>query len=312
MGEKKRREKSDSSFGLIPKNLQHLISASPNTQPKSQSKELIFLDLLKDPDIQLTDMIQEITQMLARLETNPASNCFGAKIGNREFSRASKDSPELLLLWFEMVLFGERLRTSTITPQQIIDFWQEYWASAIPVLGRLDVRDTNIGDWLSHIKGVIMFVLEQQARILDQSSGKRFASIMIARKPILSMAEVTIEIALAFREDNVIYDGRDLIVYKGKDTFTERGELMIAVKHASGCWNHYPSPNNVRISLSEYKKAKIELAKFPTPLKGELIHSQSGKLAKTLGLTLGKDYAFLIPQTLLQEGVKFIQPSKGN
>jgi hypothetical protein len=74
----------------------------------------------------------------------------------------------------------------------------------------------------------------------------------------------------------------------------ERGELMIAVKHASGCWNHYPSPENMSIPLSDYKKAKLALKKFPISLKGQLIHSQSNKLAKLLGLTVRENYAYLI------------------
>jgi hypothetical protein len=73
-----------------------------------------------------------------------------------------------------------------------------------------------------------------------------------------------------------------------------RGELMIAVRHASGCWNHYPSPGNVIVPLSDYKKAKSALKKIPISLRGELIHSQSAKLAKLLGLTVIGDYAYLI------------------
>jgi hypothetical protein len=69
---------------------------------------------------------------------------------------------------------------------------------------------------------------------------------------------------------------------------------MIAVKHASGCWSHYPSVDNAPVPLSDYKKAKLELENYSTSLKGELTHSQSGKLAKLLGLQVNGDYAYLI------------------
>lgn len=101
-----------------------------------------------------------------------------------------------------------------------------------------------------------------------------------------------IEVGLAFKANNVIYDGDSLMVYKGTDTAEEIGELMIAVKHASGCWNHYPSPENLPVSLSDYKKAKATLAKFPTSLKGELIHPQSIKLAELMGLKVRQNYAY--------------------
>jgi hypothetical protein len=69
---------------------------------------------------------------------------------------------------------------------------------------------------------------------------------------------------------------------------------MIAVKHSSGCWSHYTCNDNAPVPLSDYKKAKLELEKFPLSLKGELIHPQSGKLAKILGLTIKENYAYLI------------------
>jgi hypothetical protein len=108
------------------------------------------------------------------------------------------------------------------------------------------------------------------------------------------MGETTIEVGLAFGANNIIYSGESLTVYKGVDNFMGRGELMIAVRHASGCWSHYPSPDNVHIPLSDYKKAKSALKKFPISLRGELIHSQSEKLAKLLGLTVRDNYAYLI------------------
>jgi hypothetical protein len=69
---------------------------------------------------------------------------------------------------------------------------------------------------------------------------------------------------------------------------------MIAVKHSSGCWSQYPCNDNTPVPLSDYTKAKLELEKLPISLKGELIHSQSGKLAKILGLTIKENYAYLI------------------
>jgi hypothetical protein len=71
-------------------------------------------------------------------------------------------------------------------------------------------------------------------------------------------------------------------------------ELMIAVKHSSGCWSQYPCNDNAPVPLSDYQKAKLELEKLSISLKGELIHPQSGKLAKILGLTIKENYAYLI------------------
>ena len=115
-----------------------------------------------------------------------------------------------------------------------------------------------------------------------------------AQTQFISIGETTIEIGLAFHENNIIYWGQRLIIHKGKDNPNERGELMIAVKHSSGCWNYYPSRENLTILLSDYKKAKLALEQFPHPLKGELMHSQSGKLAELLGLTIKNNYAYLI------------------
>lgn len=128
------------------------------------------------------------------------------------------------------------------------------------------------------------------------SLGKRYEENFLeeAQTQFVSIGETTIEIGLAFYENNIIYWGENLIIHKGNDTTNDRGELMIAVKHSSGCWNYYPSRDNLTIPLSDYKKAKLALEQFSEPLKGELMHSQSGKLAELLGLTIKDNYAYLI------------------
>ncbi|WP_333399230.1 hypothetical protein [Microcoleus sp. K4-B3] len=108
------------------------------------------------------------------------------------------------------------------------------------------------------------------------------------------MGETTFEIGLAYMNKNIICVGKNLIVYKGKDDEIGEGELMIATKNLNGCWNHYPHQDNEAVPLSDYKKAKLALEKFPVSLKGELVHRQSEKLAKLLGLTVKDGYAYLV------------------
>jgi hypothetical protein len=221
------------------------------------------------------------------------------QVNDSEFLEACEKSPELAALWFCMVDFIQR--ANNVTKTEAIEFWQEYWGMAILVLGQANIGDPQYhsehGFWLGRIKGVTLFALQN----LRDCSSKAFMSEFYSKvygnevtKQFVSMGEVTIEVGLAFQDGCIIYAGKSLIVYKGKDDYSEKGELMIAVKHKSGCWSHYPSPDNVSIPLSDYKKAKLELKKFPTSLKGELTHFGAGKLAKLLGLTVKDNYAYLI------------------
>jgi hypothetical protein len=221
------------------------------------------------------------------------------QVNDPEFLQACEKSPELSALWFCMVDFVQR--SNNVTKTEAIEFWQEYWGMAILVLGRAHIGDPQYHSehcfWLGRIKGVTMLALQNLHNCLSKASMSELYSKVYgseATKKIVSMGEVTIEVGLAFEEGCIIYAGKSLIVYKGKDNYSEKGELMIAVKHKSGCWSHYPSPDNVSIPLSDYKKAKLELKKFPTSLKGELTHFRAGKLAKLLGLTVKGDYAYLI------------------
>lgn len=108
------------------------------------------------------------------------------------------------------------------------------------------------------------------------------------------MWDTTLEIGLAFANNNVIYAGQGLVVWKGCDGSRRRGELMVAVKHSSGCWNHYPSLENLSVPFSDYRQAKLALEKFPLSLRGELYHPRSNKLARLLGLTVKGNYAYLV------------------
>ena len=210
--------------------------------------------------------------------------------GEQEFIKACTDSPELLKLWYYTLNFGETV--SILSKTEALNFWQKYWKNAVAVLGRINVADPKHRFWFPRLKGVLLFALEELSHSLDKPSALEFLARGSTRFELLG--ETTIEIGLAFGTDRIIYAGKAVAVYKGVDDIVGKGELMIAVKHeASGCWSHYPSPKNARVPLSDYKKARSELANFPTALKGELRHSQSGKLAKLLGLTVKDNYAYL-------------------
>jgi hypothetical protein len=291
MGEAKRRKQRNPSFGSTPKFLQNLTDQSYSDQQKSAPQELRFLGAI-NKNYPLEDAIQNLCQLFDVQCTRGVNQFLGAKVGEKAFYQACKESPELALLWFELALFVGRLKLSIVTKKQIIRFWEEYWINAILILGQSNIKDTQVGEWLSLIKGLIVTILEQQTQILDERSRIEFASIMKTKAPFLSMGETTLDLGLHFRRNRIIYDGQSLIVYKGADTPKEIGELMIAVRHASGCWNHYPSPENAYIPLSDFKRAKSALENFPIPLKGELIHPQSGNLAKLFGLTVKENYAY--------------------
>jgi len=212
------------------------------------------------------------------------------KINEQEFIRASLESPELFKLWSYMAGFAEV--ANSVTTKEAINFWNQYWLIAITILGQVDLADSKHFLWFRRLKGVTLLALTHLGESFNSSSSLAF--YQAAQTPFTLMGETTLEIGLAFASKNVIYKGKSITVYKGTDDFIGKGELMIAVKHSSGCWSHYPYSDNASVPLSEYKKAKLELERFPIPLKGELIHPQSGKLAKLLGLTVKEDYAYLI------------------
>jgi hypothetical protein len=178
--------------------------------------------------------------------------------------------------------------------QLTINWWKTYWTKAITILGRVNIGDPQLLPLLRRLKGITLFLLEEMANSFTKSSALEFALGLESEWQFLSMGETTIEIGLAFGAKNIIYAGEAITVYKGVDSREGKGELMIAVKHASGCWSHYPSSDNAPVPLSDYKKAKLELESFPTSLRGELTHYHSKKLAKLLGLSVNGNYAYLI------------------
>ncbi|MCC3475472.1 MAG: hypothetical protein JGK10_27660 [Microcoleus sp. PH2017_13_LAR_U_A] len=212
--------------------------------------------------------------------------------GDFELQQAREQSPLLAEIWLRMVAFAQLAEAGSITKTEAVNFWITYWEDdVVNILGRIDIRLPKHWYWLTRIKGVTVLAVKE----LCNSLGKRYEDFLKEiQTQFVSIGETTIEIGLAFHENNIIYWGESLIIHKGKDNTNDRGELMIAVKHSSGCWNYYPSRDNLTIPLSDYKKAKLALEQFPDPLKGELMHSQSGKLAELLGLTIKDNYAYLI------------------
>lgn len=228
----------------------------------------------------------KIEKTFARLCEELACN------GDFELQQAHKQSPLLAEFWLRLVAFTQLTQAGSITKTDAVIFWRTYWEDdIINILGRIDIRLPKHWYWLTRIKGVAIFSLKELGNCLGNDYKDFVEQIQIQ---FVSIGETTIEIGLAFHSNNIIYWGESLIIHKGKDNPKGEGELMIAVKHSSGCWNYYPSCDNLTIPLSDYKKAKLALEQFPYPLKGELMHSQSGKLAKLLGLTIKDDYAYLI------------------
>ena len=301
MGEAKRRKQRDPNFGLIPRDTPNLIALPYQVKYDPLENEEMGLPRPGEgSDCFLNkDALRTAVQLLSEWGYSPdlamdiVIDRFGAKIFNERYFQLSEKSQGLFQLWFDMVNFAE-ISSDVTDVQFIIKFWEKYWTNAVTILGRVDIGDPQLFPWFRRLKGVIMYVLEELKHSLCESSKLEFLSVMEPGKQPFSMGETTLEIGLAFAANNIIYSGESLTVYKGTDTSMGRGELMIAAKHASGCWSHYPSPENVHIPLSDYKKAKSALTKFPIPLRGELIHSQSNKLAKLLGLTVRENYAYLI------------------
>ena len=208
-----------------------------------------------------------------------------------KIQQAREQSPLLAKIWLRMLAFVKLTQAGNITKTEAVNFWINYWEEAIDVLGKIDIRLPEHWYWITRITGLSGLAIKELCNCLGNNF-EYFMKEMIT--PFVSIAETTTDIATAFHNNNIIYWGENLIIHKGDDTPKEKGELMISVKHSSGCWNYYPSNENLTIPLSDYKKAKLALEKFPEPLKGELKHSQSGKLAKLLGLTLKDNYAYLI------------------
>ena len=212
--------------------------------------------------------------------------------GEFELLQAREQSPLVAEIWLRMVTFAQLAKERSITKTEAVNFWKTYWENdVVNVLGGIDIRLPQHWYWLTRIKGVSIFAVNE----LHNSLGKYYKDILKEiETQYISIGATTLEIGLAFHENYIIYWGESLIIYKGKDTSNGKGELKIAVKHSSGCWNYYPSCDNLTIPLSDYKKAKLALEKFPEPLKGELMHSRSGKLAEVLGLKVKDNYAYLI------------------
>jgi len=301
MGEAKRRKQLDPNFGLTPRNLPTLVAPSYYTKDYSLEDEDMGLprpgegvDCFLNKDALLI-AIQSVSERGHSLDEaiEIVTYQFREKVFNQRYFQLCEKSQGLFELWFDMVNFSH-IASAVINVQFTIKWWENYWEKAVSVLGRANISDPQLFNWLRRIKGITMYVMGELGKSFSQSSRLEFLRVMEPGKQPLSMGETTIEVGLAFAANNIIYFGKSLTVYKGTDTFMRRGELMIAVKHASGCWNHYPSPENMCIPLSDYKKAKLALKKFPISLKGQLIHSQSNKLAKLLGLTVRENYAYLI------------------
>ncbi len=210
-----------------------------------------------------------------------------------KIQQAREQSPLLAKIWLRMLAFVKLTQAGNITKTEALSFWRTYWEEAIiNVLGKIDIRLPEHWYWITRLDGLTMLAIKELANCLGNHFDDNFAKEINTQ--FLSISDTTINIAKAFQNNNIIYWGEILIIHKGDDTPKEKGELMIAVKHSSGCWTYHPSNENLTIPLSDYKKAKLALEQFPDSLKGELKHSQSGKLAKLLGLTLKDNYAYLI------------------
>lgn len=301
MGEAKRRKQLDPNFGLTFRNARSLddfpyyIRSNPLEEEEMGLPGLgedLTCYLNKDAMRIFTQQVTEDGKSVDRA-MDIVVDRFGENLLSERYFQACEKSQGLFQLWFHMVNSYEN-RSVFTDLQSRIKWWEAYWTRAITILGRVNIRDPQLFPWLRRLKGITLFVLEEMANSFTESSALEFALAIEAKKPFLSMGETTMEIGLAFGAGNIIYAGEAITVYKGVDNAIGRGELMIAVKHASGCWTHYPFSNNAPVPLSEYKKAKLELERFPVSLRGELTHPQSGKLAKILGLAVKGDYAYLI------------------
>jgi hypothetical protein len=301
MGEAKRRKQLDPNFGLTRRNLPNILPLPYQVNYNPLENEEMGLPKPEEGwDCFFNeDTIRTVKHLVSdfKLSLEQAIDIvvdrLGMEIYNERYFQLAEKSQGLFQLWFDMVSFAQ-MTNDVADVQFTIFFLERYWTKAVNILGRVNVEDPKLFPWLRRLKGATMFVAEALGKIFSESSMLEFLSVMKPGKQPFSMGETTIEVGLAFAANNIIYSCESLTVYKGVDNFIGRGELMIAVRHSSGCWNHYPSPENVKVPLSDYKKAKAKLKEFPISLKGELIHSQSEKLAKLLGLTVRDNYAYLL------------------
>lgn len=293
MGEAKRREQRDSSFGQV----------FQDSQKRLDSIKMGALKIQKDLTYFLTD--HEVVRATNRLITNydmsgvEAVELYrqcGAKIHNQRLLDALKESQGLLIPLLGIAIFAQVASTAKKT--EAIHFWDNSWTVSTLILGAANIANPQLCPWLLVLSSGFSHVLDTLRKSLDESAIAEFEHVFYAEdRSLHSLGETTIGLGMAFGYKNIIYAGESLIVYKGVDSGTslkDRGDLMIACKHASGCWNHYPSSENMKIPLSDYKKAKAKLNEFPISLIGELIHPQSEKLAKLLGLAIKGKYACLI------------------
>jgi len=300
MGEAKRRKQLDPYYGLMPRtpnrfaNIRELEGELQQLGMPVPSLGEDFTCFFSEEAIQIINILinhhgkspDEAVKLCSQY----------CPLFNQRFVETLDKSQGLFMLWMSMSNFATEMETRTISKSEARELWDNHWILAQPILGRVNLTDPLVHSWLRRLKGITLFVVEKLAYSL--SSGDSLPLFSPEEKqPIMAMGETTIEIGLAFWHNNIIYAGKSLMIYKGKNegySIERRGELMIALRHTSGCWSHYPSPENENIPLSDYKKAKSALKKFPISLRGELIHSQSEKLAKLLGLTVRDNYAYLI------------------
>lgn len=201
--------------------------------------------------------------------------------------------PLLADVWIRMIAFAELVKKGVVLQADAAKFWREYWEhDLVKVLGQIDIRLEECYFFLTRIKGATYKAVEFLSLDLGPDCDPRF--LQKACSQALPIGELTLEIGLHFYNNNVIYWGENLLLNKGTDSASEKGELMISVRHSSNCWNCYPSPDNSRVLLSDYKQAKLALAQYPRSIRGELVHNQSGKLAELLGMKVVGKYAYLI------------------
>jgi hypothetical protein len=222
-----------------------------------------------------------------------------SQIEDVDFQQTRENSPYLALLWSTLVTFHNHIDNYTLL--EIVDFWEKYWEKAAYVLGEIELSDPRHLSWLSNIKIINLMILKKLENTFNKNDIQYFFEH--GTTPFTAMAETTIEVGLSMYHhiDCIIYSGKNLVVYKGKDTINVQAELMIAVKHVIECWSLYPFPHTLSVPFSDYKQAKLALKNYPTSLKGELVHYHSRKLAKLLGLTIKGNYAYLMTALIIPQ-----------
>lgn len=185
------------------------------------------------------------------------------------------------------------INKKSVTTEELIKFWDEFWEIAIRILGQAHLENPQTQLWISRLKGILLHFLDRIA-LSDNDCQRKFTFYVDSTQMFDRIGETTMEIGLAFGRNDIIYQGKARIIYKGKDDLEKSGELMIAVKHQTGCWNHYPSQENVKEPRSDYKKGKMALKNYSASLRGKLLHSQSSRLAKLLGLKVENGYGLLV------------------